>query len=87
MGLRKVYDAVDEFMALTTRDILQNEGIPVLLKQNEIAGLQMNMVMVTMMKKSLFSSIRHTFHICRQCCDSISIAPRSITVIFKMPIW
>ena len=42
MALKKLYEATDEFLGLTMRDILQNEGIPVLLQKNEIAGLQFN---------------------------------------------
>ena len=43
MALQTVYSASNEFMALTVRDMLRENGIGAMIKRHEIAGLNVDM--------------------------------------------
>ena len=44
MGLVSVYDAYQEFLALTVCDMLRENGILVILQKEEIAGYNFNLI-------------------------------------------
>ena len=43
MSLYAVYSASNEFMALTVRDMLRENGIAAMIQRNEIAGFNVDM--------------------------------------------
>ena len=43
MAIQSVYSASNEFMALTVRDMLRENGIAAMIKRHEIAGLNVDM--------------------------------------------
>lgn len=43
MALRSVYAASNEFMALTVRDMLRENGVAAMIRSHEIAGLNVDM--------------------------------------------
>ena len=43
MAIKSVYSAANEFMALTVRDMLRENGIGAMIKRHEIAGLNVDM--------------------------------------------
>lgn len=43
MALVSVYQAADEFMALTVRDLLQEQGIGAMIRKDVIAGFNFDM--------------------------------------------
>jgi len=42
MGTVAIYNAVDEFTAVSLRDMLQQAGIPAMIKTNQVAGYNLN---------------------------------------------
>lgn len=42
MGTVAIYNAVDEFTAVSVRDMLQQAGIPAMIKTNQVAGYNLN---------------------------------------------
>jgi len=43
MALRSAYSAASEFLALTVRDLLRENGIGAMLKSHEVAGFNLDM--------------------------------------------